>query len=356
MEEIYQDLRNSGSLSSKEKLFQSCREKKIPVTRLDVEKFLESKDSYTLHKPIRQNFSKSKIHFPRPGFCACIDTCFINRYKSKNVPYLIFFIDGYSRYLSIFPAKSIKANNILPILKNFFLSNIYKYKFCYTDEGGEFTNAQAQSFFKENSIKWYTNNNKSTRNPITERVILTIKRRIIRVITHFNNEFFLDKIQDIVYGYNISPHQGLNGHKPLDVHLMQDINKINSFSYELYKIHTRKIKSVKRVFSLGQLVRIQSLRKPFKRVTDNNFTREIFKIIKINPDPPITYNLSDLDGEIVLGCFYYYELSPVQHSGEYDITIISTRKNKKGVFHLVKFVDYPNSSAKWYHEKDLIKK
>ena len=356
MDKIYQDLTNPGSLSSKEKLYQACRRNKINVSKADVEKFLESKDSYSLHKPNRYKFPKSKIYFPRPGFCVCIDTCYINRYKSQNVPFLVFIIDGYSRYLWIYPARSLKSNCILPILEHFFLKNIYSYRYCYTDMGTEYTNSSIQSFLRKNHIKWYTNCDKSTRNSIVERVILTIKRRLVRTVTHFNDEKFLDKIPAIVRGYNVSPHQGLNGAKPLDIHLMQNLDEISSFSTKLYKRYNRNMTPVKRVFSLGQLVRIQSLRTTFKRVTDNNFTREIFKIIKVNTDAPVSYNLSDLDGEIVKGRFYYYELSPVQHSGEYDIAIISTRKNRKGVFHLVKFVDYPNATPKWYPEKDLIQK
>ena len=241
LKKIYENYENPGCLSSIEKLYNQARAIDTSIKRSDVLNFLRSNDSYTLHKPLRYNFKRRRCFMPFPGHTICIDTCYVNKYSRGNTKYLIFLIDGMSKYLTVIPVNSLKSISIVSALDSFFSKNIFSYKYVYTDLGGEYCSKPVQKLYSKYKLKWYSNHSKSTRNPIVERVILTIKRRIIRYITHSQQEVFLPILDKIVFGYNISPHRGLMNNTPLDVHLSANRYAINKLICLLYK-HTNQIK------------------------------------------------------------------------------------------------------------------
>ena len=355
LKKIYEDFENPGCLSSIDKLYKEAQLVDEEIKRDDVIQYLRSNDSYTLHKPIRRKFTRRKCFFPYPGHTICIDICYVNKYKKSNTRYLIFFIDGMSKYLNVIPVNSIKSYVIVPILQRFFAENIYSYKYVYTDLGGEFCSKSAREVYSKFNIKWYSNHNKSTRNPIVERAILTIKRRLIRYISHSGFESFLPILNKLVFGYNISRHRGLLNEKPLNIHLCIDHEVIDNLLISLYKRVKGKKPSLPSKYEVGQVVRISSLENKFKRVTTNNYSRELFKIHSIDvSDSPLVYRLSELDSTVpILGIFYGEELSAVNDSGVYRLKVIRTRY--KGKECLIQFVDFPNSIPKWIKKTELMK-
>ena len=355
LKKIYESYENPGCLSSIEKLFNQAREIDSSIKRRDVIKFLRTNDSYTLHKPLRYNFKRRRCFFPFPGHTICVDSCYVNKYSKCNTKYLIFLIDGMSKYLTIFPVKSLNSTSIVPVLDSFFLKNIFSYRYVYTDLGGEYCSKPVQQLYSKYNLKWYSNHSKSTRNPIVERVILTIKRRIIRYITHTQQEAFLPILDKMVYGYNISPHRGLMNNTPMDVHLSANQVAINNLICSLYKHANKRKKSLLIKYEPGQVVRISSLSTKFKRVTSNNYTTELFKILSVDTtDIPAVYKISELDTSApILGIFYAEELSAVTDSGKYRIKIRRTRK--EGSECLIQFIDFPNSEPRWVKKTALMK-
>ena len=105
----------------------------------------------------------------------------------------------------------------------------------------------------------------------------------------------------------------------------------------------------------GQVVRISSLSTKFKRVTSNNYTTELFKILSVDTtDIPPVYKISELDTSTpILGIFYAEELSAVTDSGKYRIKILRTRK--EGSECLIQFIDFPNSEPRWVKKTSLMK-
>ena len=68
-------------------------------------------------------------------------------------------------------------------------------------------------------------------------------------------------------------------------------NKINSIKYEV-----------------GDVVRIPIYLSAFTKEITGKWTRELFKISKINDTKPITYNIVDLNNKPIEGTFYAEEL------------------------------------------------
>ena len=356
MESVYSDLKNPAGLASVQKLYRELKKDDDTVTKKDVEKYLASKESYTLHRHGRNKFSRRKFMFKQPGHTLMADVAYMKMYEKENVPYLLILMDGYSRYLSVFPVKSLKASEVVKNLDNFFVNNIYKYTKFFTDEGVEFTNKLAKKMYKKRQIHWYTTFSKSIKVSPVERVILTLKNKIKRYISHFNTEKYLNVLYDIVDTYNRTSHRMIDGKTPLDVHLMVKWEDIISLSQKLYKASAKKIHTVGSELSQGQVVRIQAVRHTFSRAIHVRNTYELFKVKSVNKHHlPITYELSELDGDPIKGIFYREEITPVEDQGLYAVKVLKTRKRKGKTQYLIRYVHFPSSPEKWVN-KNLLEK
>jgi hypothetical protein len=67
----------------------------------------------------------------------------------------------------------------------------------------------------------------------------------------------------------------------------------------------------RRVFKVGDVVRIVSQRKTFQKEYEKGWTHEKFRIKAVKYTAPIVYLLEDLSGEPILGTFYVDELQHV---------------------------------------------
>jgi hypothetical protein len=66
-------------------------------------------------------------------------------------------------------------------------------------------------------------------------------------------------------------------------------------------------------FRVGQHVRISKEKMKFAKAAEQNFSTEIFRIVKlIHRRPRVVYELEDLNGTPIDGQFYSEELTPVR--------------------------------------------
>ena len=145
---------------------------------------------------------------------------------------------------------------------------------------------------------------------------------------------------------------------PLNIHLLNDWEKIKTFASVLYKRRHSKIKTVVNPYSLNTVVRLKHASRVFgQRANHILNTVELFRIVKINNTHPITYNVSPLDaGENPIeGAFYHQELTPVEDSGYYPVRVLQTRKKNRKTEYLVDYFHYPESTPKWVTSKMIRK-
>jgi hypothetical protein len=92
-----------------------------------------------------------------------------------------------------------------------------------------------------------------------------------------------------------------------DKHVLQIWRRAN-------KIHNR-IPVAKPKFKADQHVRISKEKMKFAKGSEQNYSTEIFKIVKvIRRIPRPLYELQDLNGTLIDGTFYQEELVPVRIS------------------------------------------
>jgi hypothetical protein len=183
-----------------------------------------------------------------------------------------------------------------------------------TDKGTEFLNATFRKVLRENgNIRHYTSENDDIKAAVVERLQRTILSKLYRYFTHKNTTRYVDVIQDLIASYNDTYHSSIKmPPSAVDAHNESDVR------HELYSpstnISVRKIlKSKKKAsFAVGDAVRISSAKRAFSKGYRDKWTKELFRVSRIHQTRPITYSLTDYEGdEPIYGKFYSDELQKV---------------------------------------------
>ena len=89
----------------------------------------------------------------------------------------------------------------------------------------------------------------------------------------------------------------------------------------------------------------------FDKDYSQRWTEEVFKISKIQLTIPVTYEITDYNGEEIQGSFYEREL---QKTSQSTFRIEKVLK-RQGVKSLVKWIGYPKSFNSWIYTKTMVK-
>ena len=130
----------------------------------------------------------------------------------------------------------------------------------------------------------------------------------------------------------------------------KNVNKLNE-KHIKNTVYNYDITNKKPKFKVDDLVRISLKRRTlFDKPTSNiKWSEQLYKIYKINLSNVITYQLKDMNNEIIKGQFYEKELQLTKNTiGEYIIEKILKTKNNK-IF--VKWRGYDNSFNSWINKK-----
>ena len=357
LREIYTDEKHPASFSSINKLYKAAKAKKSTITISKTRNFLEGERSSTLHKQAIRRFPRRRFIVKEPGDTVFSDVAYVKEYEKNNPPYLVLFLDGFSKYLSVYPVKNLKSNSIIPVLNKFFNEDaLYKYLRICSDRGVEYISKPAKNFYKKNNLTWYTTKSEDVKISPVERCVRTLKTKIFRIITHSNCESYHEKLEKIVESYNFSPHGGLLGLTPVDAHLLTYRHEIDSLLNKMNIMHVKKCRSVVTRLSPHTVVRLTSLRRRFARGFHHKATTELFKVSSVNDDfyPP-TYKIEDLEGNPVEGTFYLQELVRARDTGVYLVKIVKKQKIKGVVKYLISWPDYPKAAPEWKTKSELKK-
>ena len=104
-------------------------------------------------------------------------------------------------------------------------------------------------------------------------------------------------------------------------------------------------------FSIGDNVRITKKNKIFDKGYTQRWTEEVFKISKIQLTIPVTFKITDYNGEEIQGSFYEQELQKTSQ----DVFRIQKILRRKGDKSLVKWVGYYDAINSWIDTKTIEK-
>ena len=133
-----------------------------------------------------------------------------------------------------------------------------------------------------------------------------------------------------------------------------DVNKTNE-KHIKNTVYNYNITNKKPKHKINDLVRISLKRRQlFDKQTGNiKWSEELSKIYKINKSNVITYQIKDMNDEIIKGIFYERELLKTKNtSDEYIIEkILKTKGNQM----YVKWRGYSNNFNSWVSKSDIKK-
>ena len=161
-----------------------------------------------------------------------------------------------------------------------------------------------------------------------------------------NNTVWYNILPELLKTYNNRCHHTIKM-KPIDV------NKSNEKHIKMIYNYNKTNKIPK--FKINDLVRISLKRRQlFDKPSGNiKWKEELFKIYKVGKSNVITYQLKDMNDEIIEGQFYEKELQLSKNTtGEYMIEkILRTKGNQ--IF--VKWREYSNNFNSWIDKNTVTK-
>ena len=373
LRKLYYTPGNPGAFGGPEKLYQAVKQDgRYRIGRIKIRQFLNNEDPYSLMKPIRRSFPRSKVVVNTIDSMWDGDLADVSNISSHNDGYkfLLVLIDIFSRFLFIVPLKNKQHQNITDGLKSVFQTG-RKPRTLRTDKGSEFKNRWVKSFLKKEGVHAiYTQN--ETKANYAERVIRTMKNLIYRYFIKKRTYRYVDVLQDLVTNYNQRPHRSLGEHTPASVN-EKNADEIRLVAYlstqkKSPKRNTDKMKTSKKSmlkkrnkmvfkYKIGDDVRISQLKHSFQRDYQQKWTEEYFKVFKrYQRDGISVYRIKDLADDPIDGTFYESELQKVTKSGDilYRVEkVLRKRKRGKTKEVYVKWDGWPSKFNSWIPESSL---
>ena len=363
LKKIYYDPASPAGLASIDKLYQQAKAVKPNIKIKDVKSFLKGSRVYTLHKLQRKKFPRGKVVAAGPRIILACDLADMAALQKENngMRYLLVCVDVFSRYMFV---EALQRKTGFSMVRAF--SKILEkpeargYSRIFSDKGKEFYNEKMKTFLRRKKMFVYSVYSQETKASVCERAIRTLKNKIYRYLTAYNTLHYLSIISDLVSAYNNTPHRGLKGKTPSEVHMLSNPKDWRKQFRLMYKKDAKQRKAFSSDLEIGDLVRVVSSSRSQRFATGYTIqnTEEIFRISKINYSTSglDTYELEDWGGEPVKGIFYRHELIETAEPETYNIDIIKKRRKRDGTLqYYVHWKSYPERFDEWINASEIQK-
>ena len=199
-------------------------------------------------------------------------------------------------------------------------------------------------FFEDNNVKIY-HTYSNLKAVVIERFNRSLRELMMKEFVKNNNTVWYNILPELIKKYNYRFHRTIKM-APINV------NKSNE-KYIKNTVYNYNVTNKIPKFKINDIVRISLKRRQlFDKPTGNiKWSEELFKIYKINKSNVITYQIKDMNDEIIKGVFYEKELQLTRNtSNEYIIEkVLKTNKNKI----YVKWRGYSNKFNSWINKNDI---
>jgi len=179
-----------------------------------------------------------------------------------------------------------------------------------------------------------------------------MRDKLYKYFTPKNTYRYVDVLSDFVSGYNVTVH-GSTGMAPANV-----TDSVMLAPWKRMQKRRDKVRVQIARYSVGQHVRISKEKAKFTKSAEQNFSTEVFRIIKvIHRTPRPLYELEDLNRKVIDGQFYEEELTPVRitkHAVS-DHKILATRTRRGIKQHLVRWKGYNKDFDSWMPASNIQK-
>ena len=260
-----------------------------------------------LHKQFKRPKQLRKVYFKSKDNIWNADLIIMP--QQNNYKYILTVMDGYTRYAWTVPLKDKKGETVANAFEEIMKKSKIKPNKLWVDQGKEFYNQYMYKIFKfknEDILEKDENGEyknhiysvfNSGKNPVIERFNKTLTNKLWKQFTVQENQKWLNILQKITSKYNNTIHRMIN-----------TTPSLASKNPSLVKIKEEIYSNKKPKFKINDRVRIFKYKNKFEKGYKGYWTKEVFKVTKINNTNPIMYTIQDLNNEKIQGSFYTEEL------------------------------------------------
>ena len=360
LNKIYSDPSSPAGFAGHEQLYREGRKKNRKITRKDVQYYLEGNRTYTLHKPRRIHFKRTKTipaGFMTDIQCDLADMQKLSRHNQGN-KYILIAIDVLSKRVFAARVKTKNSKDMLDAFRILFEQmprtepneEPFLPHRIFTDRGTEFESKEIKQYFKDSAIEKYKANTSNIKAALAERCIRNVKQRLYRYFSDKHSLNWIDVLPEIVKAINNSKSR-ITGMKPIDI----NFKNAQSVWVKVYGKNPYAFSNKKPRYQSKEVVRIARDKGIFEKGYWPNYSDEILEIDGVKRGNPNTYRLKDEKGEMFANKFYEEEIGRTRRDAEttYRIQKILKKRKRNGLIELfVKFIGYPN--PEWILESDLV--
>uniref|UniRef100_A0A914NGP6 Integrase catalytic domain-containing protein n=1 Tax=Meloidogyne incognita TaxID=6306 RepID=A0A914NGP6_MELIC len=352
LKQLYNNPESPAAFSGIVSLWHEARKINKDIPRSAVQNFLEGHRTYTLMRPKRVHFPRSKTI--AAGFMTDVqvdlaDFQALSRHNKGN-RYLLLGIDVLSKRLFGVPVKAKKSEDMLGAFKLLLTQMPMKPHRIFSDKGLEFRNKLLKEYFEKEEIQKIEPAHSTVKASLAERAIRNVKQRLYRYFSQNIILNWIDVLPKILEGINKSKCR-VHGMRPIDVNF-ENAQEVWKKIYGEFDFTKGKPK-----FKEGEHVRMSVGKGAFEKGYIPNWGDEILEVDQVyNQAKPIRYKVRDDKGEKFKGFFYGEELARVRKDAdtEYRIEkVYRKRKRADGTYELlVKYIGYPE--REWISESQLV--
>ncbi|KAJ8050072.1 hypothetical protein HOLleu_03126 [Holothuria leucospilota] len=292
---IYYDASHPAGYRGIAELLRHARKRRPNTTREEVERWLRSEDTYTLHRPVRRKYERNRVYvhgIDDQWQADLVDVTALSRHN-RGIRFLLTCIDIFSKYAWVVPVKDKKGTTIVKALETILVRR--RPRKLQTDKGSEFFNKDVKRLLTSHDVHLFATHNE-TKASVVERFNRTFKEKMWKYLTANNTLRYLETLPRLVESYNTGYHRSI-GRSPVDV---SDRNELEVWN-RLYPDLRRRRKSRRGTrrpmyrFDVGDRVRLSMNVRHFRKGYLPRWTEEIFTVYKRIPRKPVVYTLKDWD-------------------------------------------------------------
>ena len=156
LSDYYFDTKSPVAFTSPLALYREPKKRYPSLTFRLVKTWLQSKDTYTFHKPVRYNFPRNRVivtGIDDQWQADLVDISSLARFN-KGCKFLLTCIDVFSKFAWVVPLKNKSGETLVNGFQSILDLGRSPEK-LQTDKGTEFLNRNFQSFLKEKNIHFF---------------------------------------------------------------------------------------------------------------------------------------------------------------------------------------------------------
>nr|CAD2184748.1 unnamed protein product [Meloidogyne enterolobii] len=181
LDDLYNNPESPAAFSGIDRLWYEARKVLKHIPRKAIQHYLEGHRTYTLMRPKRIRFKRSKT--VAAGFMTDVqvdlaDFQQLSRHNKGN-RYLLLGIDVLSKRVFGVPVKSKKTEEMIEAFKNLISQMPMKPQRIFSDKGTEFKNKQMKEFFENAGIEKHEPTHSIVKASVAERAIRNVKQRLV---------------------------------------------------------------------------------------------------------------------------------------------------------------------------------